>query len=287
MPQPQPGNLDHDCSQPGISGLGDALIPMNQSALPRRGGQPGIGGNLLSVAERTEQALRPERDGRLGSHAFQRQQQGRWHAGARLRASEHGIPLGLNSLDLFDQELEPVELPADLGLQALRKGATITRDQFLKPLPAVSVQGLVVADPLGKQKPLDAIDVPDPFGCQGLALTTDPATILLLWARSLDHRTNPGLAPLVGQQGPHQSLTVDPVGLRPPTPTGRRDRGGIDDMALDPFLVQDPVDPEPVQPRAFSLSWDKLFELGQARKKSGDVTAAHRMLRHLLAAWSE
>jgi hypothetical protein len=43
-------------------------------------------------------------------------------------------------------------------------------------------------------------------------------------------------------------------------------------MALDPFLVQDPVDPEPVQPRflddddrkdaprpgrAFSLSWDK------------------------------
>src|SRR5215203_3101066 len=159
--------------------------------------------------------------GRLGSHAFQRQQQGRWrwHTGARLRASEHGILLGLNSLDLFDQELEPVELPADLGLQALRKGATITRDQLLKPFPAVSVQGLVVADPLGKQKPLDAIDVPDPFGCQGLALTTDPATILLLWARSLDHRTNPGLAPLVGQQGPHQSLTVDPVGLRPPTPT--------------------------------------------------------------------
>src|SRR5829696_10392396 len=221
MPQPQPGDLDHGRSQPWMSGLGDALVPMNQSALPRRGGQPGIGGNLLSVAERAEQALRPERDGRLGSNASQRQQQcrWRWHAGARLRASEHGIPLGLDSLDLFDQELEPVELPADLGLQALRKGATIARDQLLKPLPAVSVQGLVVADPLGKQKHLEAIDVLDPFGCQGLALTTDPATILLLWARSLDHRTNPGLAPLGGQQGPHQSLTVDPVGLRPPTPT--------------------------------------------------------------------
>src|SRR3954466_5655988 len=56
------------------------------------------------------------------------------------------------------------------------RGAAIARDQFLEPLPAASVQGLVVADPLGEQKPLNAIDVPDPFGCQGLALTTDPAT---------------------------------------------------------------------------------------------------------------
>src|SRR3954470_15069385 len=247
MPQPQPGNLDHDRSQPGIAGLGDALVPMDRSALPRRGGQPGISRNLLSVTERAEQALRPERGGRLGSNAPQRQQQGRWrwHTGARLRSSEHGIPLGFDSLDLFDQELEPVELPTDLGLQALGKGATIARDQLLKPLPAVAVQGRVVADPLGEQKPLDAIDVPDPFGCQGLALATDPAPILLLGRRSLDHRTNPGLAPLVGQQAPPQSLPVDLAVLPPPTPTGRRDRGGIDDMALDPFALQDPVDPGP------------------------------------------
>src|SRR3954452_11365817 len=91
------------------------------------------------------------------------------------------------------------------------------------PLPTVAVQGLVVADPLGEQKPLDAIDVLDPFGCQGLALTTDPAPILLLWGRGLDPRTNPGLATLVGQQCANQGFAVDRVGLRPPTPTGRRD----------------------------------------------------------------
>jgi hypothetical protein len=105
--------------------------------------------------------------------------------GSPARLGQHGIPLGLDSLDLFDQELEPVELPADLGLQAVRKGATIARDQRLKPLATVSVQGLVVADPLGEQKPLDAIDVPDPFGCQGLALPTDPAPILLLGVGAL------------------------------------------------------------------------------------------------------
>src|SRR4051812_20173373 len=274
MPQPQPGNLDHDCSQPGITGLGDALLPMDRSALPWRGGQPGIGGNLLSVAERAEQALRPERGGRLGSNASQPQQQGRrrWYAGARLRLGQHGIALGFDGLDLFDQELEPVELPADLGLQALRKGATIARDQLLKPLPAVAVQRLVVADPLGEQKPLDAVDVLDPFGCQGLALATDPAPILLLGRRSLDHRTNPGLAPLVGQQGANQGFAIDLVSLCPPTPPGGGDGSGINDMALDPSVcrmrwIQNPSSPAswmtmmgktcPVRTRAFSLSWDK------------------------------
>src|SRR3954463_2391283 len=147
MPQPQPGNLDHDRSQPGIAGLGDALVPMDRSALPRRGGQPRISRNLLSVAERAEQALRPERGGRLGSNAPQRQQQGRWrwHTGAPLRPGPHGFPLGFDSFDLFDQELEPIELAADLGLQALRKGATIARDQLLETLPAGAVAGARVA----------------------------------------------------------------------------------------------------------------------------------------------
>src|SRR3712207_9355816 len=104
---------------------------MDRSALPRRGSQPGIGRNLLSIVERAEQALRPERGGRLGSNASQRQQRGRWrwHAGARLRLGQQGIPLGFDSLDLFDQELEPVELPADLGLQAVRKGATRSEER--------------------------------------------------------------------------------------------------------------------------------------------------------------
>jgi hypothetical protein len=155
------------------------------------------------------------------------------------------------------------------------------------------VQGLVVADPLGEQKPLDAVDVLDPFGRQRLALATDPAPILLVWGRRLDHRTHPGLAPLVGQQGANQGFAIDLVGLRPPTPPGCRDRGGIDDMALDPFLLQDAVDPEPVQPRFLDDDDGKdlprpsagfLLELGQARQERGDVTAGNRMLGHLLTA---
>ena len=154
-------------------------------------------------------------------------------------------------------------------------------------------RGSSFADPLGEQKPLDAVDVLDPFGGQDLAFTTDPAPILLVWGRGLDHRTHPGLAPLVGQQGANQSFAIDLVGLRPPTPPGCGDGSGIDDIALDPFRLQDAVDPEPVQPRFLDDDDGKdlprpgacfLLELGQARQESGDVTARHRMLGHLLTA---
>ena len=60
-----------------------------------------------------------------------------------------------------------------------------------------------------------------------------------------------------------------------------------------PSCLQDAVDPEPVQPRFLDDDDGKdlprpgagfLLELRQARQESGDVTAGHRMLGHLLTA---
>jgi hypothetical protein len=42
-------------------------------------------------------------------------------------------------------------------------------------------------------------------------------------------------------------LFRDPVGLRPPPPARGQDRPGVDHVALDPFGLQHPVDPEAVQ----------------------------------------
>src|SRR5260221_350648 len=55
------------------------------------------------------------------------------------------------------------------------------------------------------------------------------------------------LATLVGHTGAPRGPAVAPVGLRPPTPARGQDRGGVDDVALDPFGLQHPVDPEAVQ----------------------------------------
>src|SRR4051794_37362885 len=94
----------------------------------------------------------------------------------------------------------------------------------------------------------EAVGVSGTFADQGLELAAEPAPILLFGARHPDHRADAGLAPLVRQQRPDQHLAVDPVGLRPAMPALDRDRGGIDDVALDALLVQCAVDPEAIEP---------------------------------------
>ena len=59
MPYPQPGELNHRCSQPRVSGFGDALFVRDGSAPPGRRRQSGIRGNLPSVGKTSEQSLRP------------------------------------------------------------------------------------------------------------------------------------------------------------------------------------------------------------------------------------
>jgi hypothetical protein len=57
----------------------------------------------------------------------------------------------------------------------------------------------VTGDALGKQQPLDAIDVLDPLGDQHLALATEAAAIFFLGCRRLDHRAHPRFAALERQ----------------------------------------------------------------------------------------
>lgn len=71
MPYPQPGELDHGCSQPRVSGFGDALFVRDGSAPPRRRCQSGISGNLPSVGKVSEQPLRPQDTGEFRANPLQ------------------------------------------------------------------------------------------------------------------------------------------------------------------------------------------------------------------------
>src|SRR3954452_21450288 len=68
---PEPGQLDHWCSQPGVARLGYTLLVIDRAALPWRRRQTGVGGDLPAVIEPAEQALRPEDGGSLGADALQ------------------------------------------------------------------------------------------------------------------------------------------------------------------------------------------------------------------------
>lgn len=139
----------------------------------------------------------------------------------------------------------------------------------------------------------DAVDVLDALRDQHLALARDASAIFVLGARRLHHGADPRLAALEGEQGPDQRLAVEPVSLRPAPAARCRDRGGIDDMALNPLAHEGAVDPETIEPGFLDHDdWEStsgtrlrlLPELREARHQAGDVTAENRMVRHLLAA---
>jgi len=57
----------------------------------------------------------------------------------------------------------------------------------------------IIGDALGEEQSFDPIDMLDPLNCQR-AVTADPAAILLLWSRCLNHGAHP-IASFVRQQG--------------------------------------------------------------------------------------
>ena len=71
MPYPQPGELDHGCSQPRVPGFGDALFVSDGSAPPGCRRQSGIRGNLPSVGKASEQSLRPQDTGEFRANPLQ------------------------------------------------------------------------------------------------------------------------------------------------------------------------------------------------------------------------
>jgi hypothetical protein len=88
-----------------------------------------------------------------------------------------------------------------------------------------------------------------------------------------------------------QRLAVDPVRLGAPASAGNRDRGGVDDVALDSFPHQNAVDPKSIQSGflddddriASSCPRQSLFsQFGEASQQGGDVAGLDDMPRHLL-----
>src|ERR1700733_9439566 len=98
----------------------------------------------------------------------------------------------------------------------------------------------------------------DPLHRQRLALTAKPTAVFVLGRRRSDHRAHTRLGALICQKRTKQRLTVDPVSFCSPAPTRRRDRSRIDNVALNPLVLQNAVNPKAVQSR-FLNDNDRLW----------------------------
>src|SRR6266403_4162947 len=132
----------------------------------------------------------------------------------------------------------------------------------------------------------------DALGDQRRPFAAKPPPVLLFGRGRNHHRADPRLAALVGEKRPQQRLPIQPVRLGPPAPPRRRDRGRIDHMALNAVLLQNTMQPEPVQPRLLDRD-DRIAlagpdlrlapELSKQRQKLGRITRRDAVSGHPLA----
>src|SRR4051794_31861531 len=246
--KPEPGELDHGVAQPAVAGLRDALLALGPAALPRARRQAGVGGELPSVVEAAEQRLEPEQRAELGPDPLEPGEGGgrRRRLVVRRRADQR-VALTLDRGHLRGDQLDPLDLPPDLGLEPRRQGTPVPGPERVEAGQAILAERVVVGDPLPGEQPPDPVRVPGPLLEQRAALTRQPAAVLLLRARRPHHRADAPLAARPGHQRAHELLAVDRVGLGPAMPPVDRDRGRIDDVALDAVSLEPAMHPEAVE----------------------------------------
>src|SRR6266446_4027112 len=133
----------------------------------------------------------------------------------------------------------------------------------------------------------------DSLGGQHFALAAEAAVVLLLGSGRLHHRAHPRFTTLVGEQHSNQRFAIDPVGLHPPAPARCGNRGRIDNVAFNSFILQHPINPETIE--SSLLDDDEredpsrpcprlLLELRKALKQPGHIAATYSILRHLFSA---
>src|SRR3954447_8377780 len=121
---------------------GFPLLAVDAPALPRARRQSGIGGDLATVVERTEQRLEPEQRGQLRPDPPQAGKGGWRSARVTLCGFCHkGVALAFDRGQLRDNHLQAVELAVNLRLEPLRQGATIPGLERVQVRPSVPVLG--------------------------------------------------------------------------------------------------------------------------------------------------
>ena len=140
------------------------------------------------------------------------------------------------------------QLADDLCLQVHRQGPAVACPQVLQLLTPALAQRLVAEHPLGKEQPLDPVDVPHPFADQDPVLAADtadpPRGVGALAIRTT--RGSPRLKAIRVRTKVSPSTRSVFACRRWREARSRRRRP----LALDPFGPQHPVDPEAIEIRS-------------------------------------
>src|SRR5580704_2206834 len=216
---PPPGEFDGHRAGAAIAGLADALVALLLAAAVGRSRHPEAGADLPAIGEAAVEHLVDEDLSAGDADGFE---PGELHdlrlsrPGRRLAA--FSLALSLDRRDLLVGEDEPLMLTRDPGGKPGRQRPPIAGAYVLEPRQEVARQRLGVAHALSVQKRLDAVGVGGALLEQALAFAARALVVLLRRPRHMHEAASFGLAAKVGEEGAHQPLKVDAVGLGPARP---------------------------------------------------------------------
>src|SRR5271168_3492099 len=106
-------------------------------------GKAGISGDLSAVIEVSGESLGPEDRSELRPNAMDTQQHRRRGRRFGLFCVEQRVPLGLHSLDLLEQQFEPIEFSTNLGFEMLGQATAVASLERIQPRPSIAAQRLM------------------------------------------------------------------------------------------------------------------------------------------------
>lgn len=120
--QPKPGKLDHGGAHQRIAGLADPLITIHTTASERAWGQTGKGRDLPPIVERSIEDFAGQHGCDLRPDTLELHQGG--DGWPRLaRDDDCRISFALDLGDLTKDQFQPIELTAELALEARGQGS--------------------------------------------------------------------------------------------------------------------------------------------------------------------
>src|ERR1700758_4594540 len=181
MPQPQPGELNHDRASLAIASLADPLITAHRAALEMRGRQTDIARQLFTIVKGAVQHLADKCGRKFGPDALDFGQVLDLFCARMLRLSLgrcNGIALCLDRLDHSNNKNQPLQFAQDFRLEPRRQRLTISGAQPFQLLHPIAAQGLALIDAMDREQSLDPVAVLDTFVNQPIALTMEPTVVL-------------------------------------------------------------------------------------------------------------
>src|SRR5262249_27991612 len=249
MPQPQPGELNHDRASLGVASLTDPLIMARRTALTMRRRQGDIARQLFAIVKRAVEHFADKCAGKFGPDALNFGQILDLFCARMLRLSLgrcNGIALGLDRLDHSDDKLQPLQFAQDFRLEPRRQRPTISGAQSVQLLHPIATQGLVVIDAMDREQSLDPVDVLDTFVNKPATLAMEPTVVLFRDTWHAHDAPNFRLTPQIRHQRSELSFDIDAVSLGSTRPTINLQTCRVDHVVADAVCFEQAVKPEAI-----------------------------------------